>query len=130
MGIGSAHTLTEVRRALTGPLLCVGLFSFCGNLLLLVLPLYTMQLFDRVIVSSSYDTLTYLTLAAVCALVVLAAFDFLRTQILVVLGSWIEARLAPNAFLGVIKVALRDGSYQTEALRDLASLRLFMTGGA
>ncbi|HVJ44512.1 MAG TPA: type I secretion system permease/ATPase, partial [Dongiaceae bacterium] len=47
-----------------------------------------------------------------------------------VLGSWIEARLAPNAFLGVIKVALRDGSYQTEALRDLASLRLFMTGGA
>ena len=56
MGIGSTHALHEVRRALIRPLLFVGLFSLFGNLLLLALPLYTMQLFDRVIVSGSYDT--------------------------------------------------------------------------
>ncbi|HKY93863.1 MAG TPA: type I secretion system permease/ATPase, partial [Kiloniellales bacterium] len=93
------------------------------------LPLYTMQLFDRVIVSGSFETLAYLTVIALFTLAVLAAFDVLRARLLATLGSWAEARLAAEVFNGVVAAALRGGSYQTEALRDLRSLRSFLTAG-
>ena len=46
----------------------VGLFSLLINLLLLVIPLYLLQVYDRVLPSSSLETLVYLSVIAVAAL--------------------------------------------------------------
>ena len=51
--------------------LYAGLFSFFDNMLLLAMPLYMMQLFDRVMTSRSNETLIMLSIAAVGALLVM-----------------------------------------------------------
>jgi ATP-binding cassette, subfamily C, type I secretion system permease/ATPase len=108
----------------------VGLFSLCVNLLMLTVPLYMMQVFDRVLTSRSIDTLLLLTVVGIGALVTLALLDLARTRILIALGSWLDRRLGPEAFARAITAALRGRAYRTEALRDLEQLRAFVGGPA
>ncbi|XUJ36735.1 hypothetical protein ACQ5SK_19885 [Bradyrhizobium japonicum] len=51
------------------------LFSVSVNLLLLVVPFYSIEVFDRVLSSGSVETLVGLTVIAVGALAFSAAFD-------------------------------------------------------
>ena len=62
--------------------LYAGLFSLAINLLLLVPPLYMLQVFDRVLASRSVETLVVLTVAAIVALLVMALLDVLRARLL------------------------------------------------
>ncbi|TIR61621.1 MAG: type I secretion system permease/ATPase, partial [Mesorhizobium sp.] len=56
----------------------VGLFSLLINILLLVIPLYLLQVYDRVLPSSSVETLVYLSAIAVLALAFLGLLDAIR----------------------------------------------------
>ncbi|MBE0530526.1 MAG: type I secretion system permease/ATPase, partial [Rhodospirillales bacterium] len=103
-------------------------FSMIANLLILAVPLYMLQVFDRVLMSQSTRTLAYLTILAAGALVLLGVFTFLRSRVLVRLGTWVDRVLAPSVFLRGIENALRGAPYRTEALRDLATLRSFLGG--
>ena len=47
-------------------------FSLFINLLMLTVPLYMLQIFDRVLTSQSIDTLIYLTIIAIFALIVMS----------------------------------------------------------
>ena len=51
-------------------------------MLLLVLPFYAIEVFDRVISSGSVETLVGLTIIAAVALVFSAVFDTLRSRLL------------------------------------------------
>src|ERR687888_1708756 len=64
-----------------------GLFSLAINALLLVPPLYMLQVFDRVLTSRSEETLVYLTIGGVTALVVMALLDMVRARLLGVAGA-------------------------------------------
>ena len=59
--------LKRTLAACRGGFLAVGLFSLAINLLLLTIPLYMLQLFDRVLTSRSEDTLFALSIAAASA---------------------------------------------------------------
>ena len=117
------HPLHAARRASLRPLLVTGLFSVAVNLLVLTGPLYMMQVFDRVLASRSVDTLIYLTAVALFALAALAAFDLARGRLLLGLGEWVEARLAPAVFDRMLAGALDGRTDGQESLRDLATLR-------
>jgi len=65
----------------------VGLFSLLINLLLLVIPLYLLQVYDRVLPSSSVETLVYLSAMAVAALGFLEAPVVAGALIAVIGGS-------------------------------------------
>ncbi|TIW66542.1 MAG: type I secretion system permease/ATPase, partial [Mesorhizobium sp.] len=56
----------------------VGIFSLLINILLLVIPLYLLQVYDRVLPSSSVETLLYLSAIAVIALAFLGFLDAVR----------------------------------------------------
>jgi ATP-binding cassette subfamily C protein/ATP-binding cassette subfamily C protein EexD len=103
--------------------MAVALFSGVVNLLQLTVSLYMMQVFDRVLSSRSLDTLSYLTLIAMFALLVMAALDGLRSQVMQRLASWVEGKAAPEAFIRAIESQLRGRPYRMEALRDLALCR-------
>jgi ABC-type protease/lipase transport system fused ATPase/permease subunit len=65
---------SELRIALDrcrGPLFAAMGFSFFINILLLISPLYMMQVYDRVLTSRSENTLWLLTLIAVALLLMM-----------------------------------------------------------
>jgi ATP-binding cassette subfamily C protein/ATP-binding cassette subfamily C protein EexD len=108
----------------------VALFSMFINILILTVPLYMLQIFDRVLASESLETLLYLSLIALGAIVTLGLLELVRSRILVRLSSWIEQHLAPEAFERSVAATLRGKPYRTEALRDLGQLRSLFAGPA
>ncbi len=104
-------------------LLAVVFFSLCINLLMLVSPLYMLQIYDRVLISRSVDTLLLLSLVAVAALIVLGVLEAIRARVLVRVGARFDQGVSDSTFA----VAMYDG-LGAQPLRDLATVRSFMTG--
>ena len=57
-------------------------FSLFSNMLLLVLPIYTLQIYNRVLSSQSTDTLIYLVIIALMLIGVQVFMDYTRQQVL------------------------------------------------
>ena len=57
--------LDDVQKKCRGALIAVGVVSLFVNILMLTVPLYMLQIFDRVLMSRSDETLLYLSFAAV-----------------------------------------------------------------
>lgn len=104
-----------------------GLFSFAINFLALAVPLYMLQVFNRVISSRSNETLFVLTSIFIVALVVDAILDVLRSRLFIRLGDTIYTKLRGT----VLKAVMRFNS-QADAnkhgLEDLDAVRSFMSG--
>ena len=93
-------------------------FSLAINLLVLAVPVFMIQVFDRVLASHSHETLTVLAVGAVAALAVMAALDAVRTRILIRAGFRLEQDLGP-------KLA---ASFRHDRLSDLSRLKQFLAG--
>jgi len=109
--------------------LFAGVFSLVINLLLIVPAVYMLQVFDRVMTSRSQETLVMLTLFTVVALVVMAALDFVRSQLLARGAVALDKTLGPI----VLREMLAGRSRHTpddaqHALRDVSILRAFLAG--
>lgn len=72
-----------------------GVFGIFINLLLLTVPLYSMQVFDRVLTSRSAETLLALTLLAVGALLTQLALEIIRGRLLLEAGAKLSGCLDP-----------------------------------
>lgn len=129
---GAKLSKTELQKALQkarGGFVATVVFSFFINLLLFVAPLYMLQVYDRVLTSRSTPTLVMLTIAAIGALVVLALVETVRSRILVRSGIQIDKELNGRVFSSVFQQTVhRPGGGFSQALRDLDSLREFLTG--
>lgn len=103
------------------------IFSFFTNLFMLTIPLYMLQIYDRVFASYSYDTLLYLTILAVFALLVYALVDVARTQIFTNVSHWLDHQLGSEALLRSPDELLQGRSYGTQSIADVRNLRTFIT---
>jgi len=109
--------------------LYAGLFSLAINLLLLVPPLYMLQVFDRVLASRSGETLLVLTIAAVTALVIMALLEVLRARLLAAAGAALDQSLGPRVLDGLLAQTARlSGGAYLNGLRDVNTLRSFLGG--
>jgi ATP-binding cassette, subfamily C, type I secretion system permease/ATPase len=106
--------------------LYAGLFSLAINLLLLVPPLYMLQVFDRVITSNSQETLIALTAAALIALGLMAFLDVLRARLLAAAGIALDRMLGPRVLEGVLNRL--SGAEFANGLKDVNTLRSFLVG--
>ncbi|MFO1106773.1 MAG: type I secretion system permease/ATPase [Amaricoccus sp.] len=106
----------------------IGLFA---NFLHLAMPLYTIQIYDRVIASGSYDTLVALSLLALTVLSFQGLLDYLRYRIFGILGAQVGGQLGRPVFEAAVEATLRDGAGNAAgAMRDLSDLRTFISSGA
>jgi PrtD family type I secretion system ABC transporter len=104
------------------------LFSLAVNLLLLVPPLYMLQIFDRVLMSRHAETLALLTLAAVAALVVMMLLDVLRSRLLAGAALILDKALGPQVIERLVAAAARGNAGElAHGLRDVGTLRSFLT---
>ncbi len=122
--------LTEALRALRPGLFVLAVFSFAINLLVLISPLYMMQVFDRVLSSGRVETLIFLTLIAGVLVLGLGALESVRGCALGRIGRWLERRLAPELIAASLRGALASKPIGSQALRDLGTMRGFLAGTA
>ncbi|AWJ82041.1 type I secretion system permease/ATPase (plasmid) [Azospirillum sp. TSH58] len=123
--------LTQAYRKIGRGLLLAGALTFFVNILMLVVPLYTMQVYDRVMSSRSLETLTMLAVISVGGLVLYGVLDFIRARAFLVCGAVIAHRFNVPALQAAIVDALGGGTRNAgQTMRDLNDLRNFMTSNA
>ncbi|TGP20331.1 MULTISPECIES: type I secretion system permease/ATPase [unclassified Mesorhizobium] len=101
----------------------VGAFSVLINILLLVIPLYLLQVYDRVLPSSSIETLFYLSLIAVLALAFLGFLDAVRAIYTQRVAATVDRKLGAGTFALSLAAKHAGG---LSPLRDLASVCAFI----
>ncbi len=131
----NAHTDPAAYRATVRDLAkgtaAAGLVGLFVNLLHLALPLYTIQVYDRVLSSGSMDTLMALAVLVTIALGFQAVLDMMRSRIFGILGARVASRLGQPVLQASIETTLRKGpSAAAGGMRDVTDLRTFIAGGA
>ncbi len=119
---------TPLERLFWRSIALVGGFSWVINLLNMVIPIYSMQVFDRVLSSRSVDTLALLTLGIGLVLVFIASMEQLRSRVLIRVGTALDLRLGGELFAHVVQQSARGSQMRQRPLRDLYGLRGFLTG--
>jgi PrtD family type I secretion system ABC transporter len=106
-----------------------GVFSFFMNMLLLTPSLYMLQVYDRVLGSRSEETLWFISLLLLAALLVMGAMELVRSRLLVRANNAIDAQLAPYLLRKMAEGATSpEGNQYSHGLRDLNSIKSFLTG--
>src|SRR5262245_53271906 len=104
-------------------------FSLFVNLLMLALPIFMLQLFDRVITSRSEETLLMLSIAALGAFLIHGVLEILRTRLLLGAGIALDGLAGPPVLAGALGNAARPGPNEYAAgLGDVQKVRSFLTG--
>lgn len=99
------------------------------NLLMLVPPLYMLQLYDRVLASRSEETLLMLTLIVVMMFGVMGVLEFVRSRILIRVGNAIDSKMSTRLFNAMFSLANKNpGKATVQPLADLTQIRQFLTG--
>jgi len=130
-GYASANSaLRPALAACRSSFFSAGFFSLFINLLLLVPAIYMLQIYDRVLTSSSESTLIMLTLIAAFLFLVMGGLEWVRSQILIVTGTRLDGLLGTRVFDAVFMQTLASGGKIATAqpLGDLLQLRQFLTG--
>jgi PrtD family type I secretion system ABC transporter len=121
------RALGEAKR----PFIVAATFSFFTNVLYMALPLYTYQVYGRVMISQNQATLWMLTLITIFVFFVSSAIDDLRARILINYGVALDQRVSGRIFSGLFDAVVRgDASQRSQALRDLDTFRQTLTGVA
>ncbi len=119
--------LTAYKRAFFN----IGLFSAVINLLMLAPALYMLQVYDRVLASGNQMTLLMLTLMILGLFGLMGALEWVRSQVVIRLGTQMDMRLNQRVYDAAFEAQLRTGNPAAgQALNDLTSLRQFATGNA
>ena len=110
--------------------LALGLTGFV-DVTALVVPIYDMQLYDRVLQSRNMDTLTLLSVFCVVGLVFYGVLEALRSACLIAVSEAVGRHLAPIALAqGVAHAVAGDTRTGTALVRDLNEVQTFLASGA
>lgn len=113
------------------PLFFAGLFSTVSNLLFLAMPIYTQQVFGRVLVSHSLPTLLVLTGGVLFVFLISSIIDVYRTRVLTSFGVVFDRRTSGPVFAALFDGAVRRvPSARAQVMRDLDQLRQGVSGPA
>jgi len=111
-------------RELPGYFLPILGFSLVSNILLLVSPLYMLQVYDRILTSGSKDTLIWITLISVFLLGIYGAAETGRRRICSLAAEELEEKLSERVFAEFDKTHDAGGRL-TNDLRVLSRIRAF-----
>ncbi len=103
-------------------------FALVINLLMLVTPLYSLQVLDRVIGSGNLNTLLLLSLVIGGVYFVHFLMQIARSFTLIKIGEWLDNAVAPIIFGHSISAsATKVNPASSQMLRDFQTLKTFLT---
>jgi ATP-binding cassette subfamily C exporter for protease/lipase len=115
---------SQLLRDYRGAFWIAGLFTFCSAALVLALPFYIINLYQRILPNESYATLYFLTAGVLGAFLVMGALDSLRSTVFARIGERLDERLSRRVFAAMH----RRGTGNREELNDVGKVRDFLTG--
>lgn len=124
---------SELRRAVVacrGPLAAAALFSMAANLLFLSSPLFSLQIYDRVLKSGSKPTLVVLAVMLLVALATLAVLDGVRHRVLARAGLRFDRLLSHRVLSAALERRAQGDERHGQMLRELDTVRQAITGSA
>ena len=125
------NELAEVLISFKRTFRTVGVFSAVINLLMLMQPLYMLQLYDSVLTSHNEMTLLMLTLIMLGAFIFMGALEYIRSLVLIRVGAQFDMKLNKRVYTAAFEQSLRQGNSNAgQSLQDLTNLRQFLTGQA
>ena len=119
-------SLSATRRLLVR----AGVFSIFANMLILSGPIYMLQIYDRVLGSSSVETLVVLTLLILFLFLAYGVLDFVRGALLSRAGAEFENTLQDLTFDLSMDAARTVDRTVEQPLRDLRKIRQFVASPA
>lgn len=124
-------TTQEIRRTLgLGFALALGLTLFI-DAAILVVPVYDMQLYDRVLMSHNMDTVLVLSLACAIGLLFYGVFEYLRSAAFLAIADTVALRLnGPVLEEGIRRAAGGDKRVGPQLARDVHEIQSFLASGA
>lgn len=111
------------------PLKWIAIFTVAVNLLMIVPPLHMLQVYDRVLTSNSLETLIYITLIAVAALVLYGVAETVRGKLAHRASAQYTIALSDPIFSKLSRNKNAAGG-ATQVLRDFNSVRSFISSRA
>ncbi|WPY00570.1 Putative AprD family type I secretion system permease/ATPase [Candidatus Trichorickettsia mobilis] len=103
-------------------------FAFVINLLMLITPLYSLQVLDRVIGSGSLNTLLMLSVIIGSVYFVYGLLQIARSFTLIKVGEWLDNNLSPALFGHAVSAsATRVPINASQLLRDFQTVKTFLT---
>jgi PrtD family type I secretion system ABC transporter len=123
------NVLTRALAEGKKPFAVAAVFSFFSNILYLAMPLYTYQVYGRVMQSQNQATLWILTFITVFVFAVSAVIDDYRARILINYGMVLDQRVSGRLYPRLSAAAARGaGAGGSQVLRDLDTFRQTLTG--
>lgn len=106
----------------------VGVFSAFVNVLMLVTPVYMLQIYDRVLSSASHETLIALTVVAVFLLLCFGLLEWVRQRLMVRVALSLNFEVLDEVLAGVFQGSLRRFRQSAgQPMRDLDTVRQFIS---
>jgi ATP-binding cassette, subfamily C, bacterial len=103
-------------------------FALCVNLLMLITPLYSLQVLDRVIGSGNLSTLLMLSLIIGLIYFVYGLVQIARSFLLIKMGEWLDNTVSPILFAhSVASSAIKQTLGADQLLRDFQTVKTFVT---
>jgi len=121
-GLVTMESLNQATRSFKRALLVIAGFSLFAALLQLTIPLYMLQIYDRVLPSQSNDTLIFLSILAAFALLILGFTEMVRQ----ILGTRAAAKFDATLSNDVMERVVREGyrtNGNTQPLKELQAVR-------
>jgi len=125
-----ASPLARALRLGLAPIGFAALFSLISNLLYLALPIYTNQIYSRVITSQSGSTLIVLSFGCAFVFLVSGIIDHYRQMVLSGFGVVFDQQLSSRTFAALFDAVVRRQGTRAQALRDLDTVRGAIGGQA
>ncbi|CAI8978894.1 Alkaline protease secretion ATP-binding protein AprD [Pseudomonas sp. IT-P258] len=124
------NNLQAALRACRSSFMSVGFFSLFINALMLVPTFYMLQVYGRVVTGGSLATLAMLTIILIFLLVTQGLLEWVRSRIMIRVGTRLDVLLSHDVYRSSFKRALDSGGADSSAqpLSDLTGLRQFMAG--
>lgn len=114
------------RRVIRRAVADLFVFSLVISVLMLATPLYLLQIYDRVLASASVDTLLFLSMIVLVALIANGVVDEIRARYADRLALSIDKAMASGAFAASL-AGPGAAAGDPGPLRDLATIRQFLT---
>lgn len=104
-------------------------FSFVASIITIATSMYSLQVFDRVLSSSSISTLVALTIITLGLLVILGFIHVVRTFLLIDVSNYLNSKLSNKLLdISISKSAIFNNLQSTQNLGDLNVIKNFLTG--